>query len=68
MDDFKKYENESYKRVKVQYGIKDHLSYLINLLKFGVSIFVIAIREIFENIFFPMPKKNLAGQLALITG
>lgn len=69
MDNFDDFENKTYKEAKkIRYGFQDHATYLLRMFYFGLQIFALMLKEIFVNIFFKKEKKNLAGQLALITG
>lgn len=69
MDNFDDFENKNYQSVKkINYKLKDHVAYLWSMFRLVLRISVVLVKEIFENIFNAPQKKNLSGQLALVTG
>jgi hypothetical protein len=68
MDNFDDFEKKSYREYKKQYGLADHAAYFYSMLKFSLTAVLILIKEVFSNLFNPPPRKNLSGQLALVTG
>lgn len=69
MNNFDDFENKNYKEgKKVHYAFRDHAVHFMRLIYFGIKIFLIMFKEIFQSFFFTTQKKDLSGQLALVTG
>lgn len=72
MENFDDFEHKSYRKAaRLDYTVKDHLNFLINFLSFLIKLNVVLWQEIFVNflkLFNPDKPKNIAGQLALVTG
>lgn len=72
MDNFDDFEHKSYKKAaRLEYTLKDHLTFLKNFLSFVIKVTIVLWQEIFVNflkLFNPDKPKNIAGQLALVTG
>lgn len=72
MENFDDYENESYQpATEIKYSIADHLRFIFNLVTTYVTVTVYLAIDLMWGIVSMVTggsKKNIAGQLALVTG
>lgn len=72
MDNFSDFENKSYaKAEKLDYKINDHIQFFLKTTGKLIKIYLFLIYELFTRlfkVFSPAKPKNIAGQLALVTG
>lgn len=72
MENFGDFENKSYQpAAEVKYSFKNHLVFGWRFLSFAICLLFVASWDIFcefLKLFWPTKHKNIAGQLALVTG
>lgn len=69
MENFEDFEKKSYQEAKANdYSFTYLLIYFSKMALFMFKLFFLVAQELFQNIINSSQKKNIHGQLALVTG